>query len=56
MKKKKTAWEKLKCGKSPKIVEDYKDGAMLVSTPEEVESEIAKDPQSPLHHAHESAQ
>ena len=42
--KKKTAWEKLKCGKSPKIVEDYKDGPMLVSTPEEVESEVAKIP------------
>jgi alkylated DNA nucleotide flippase Atl1 len=42
--KKKTAWEKLKCGKQPKIVEDYKDGRMLVSTPEEVESFVAKIP------------
>lgn len=42
--KKKTSWEKLKCGKQPKIVEDYKDGPMLVSTPEEVEGEIAKIP------------
>lgn len=42
--KKKTAWEKLKTGQQPKIVADYKDGPMLVSTPEEVESCIAKIP------------
>jgi hypothetical protein len=43
--KKKTAWEKMKCGKSPKIVEDYKDGPMLISSPEEIEGEVAKIPQ-----------
>ncbi len=42
--KKKTAWEKLKCGKQPHVVTDYKDGAMLVSSPEEVESFIEKIP------------
>lgn len=43
--KKKTAWEKMKCGKSPKIIEDFKDGPMLISTPEEIEGEVAKIPQ-----------
>ena len=53
--KKKSAWAKLKSGKQPKIVRDLpaamqkwlggaENGTMLVSTPEEVEKEIAKIP------------
>lgn len=39
--KKKTAWEKMRCGKQPHVVEEYKGQSMLVSSPEEVESVMA---------------
>ncbi len=39
--KRKTAWEKLRCGKTPHVVAEYKGQSMLVSSPEEVESVMA---------------
>lgn len=42
--KKKSAWEKLKCGKQPHIVPEYQGQPMLVSSPEEVEGVVAQIP------------